>query len=210
MYIPRDFEETRVAVLREFVREHPFCTLVTAGSGGLIASHIPMGLEAEGDESGVLKGHVSRANPQWKTFDPEVEALAIFSGPEHYISPSWYAEKAATGKVVPTWNYAVVHVYGRLKTVDDAEWLRRHVEALTAIHEAEMREPWSVTDAPEDYLSAMVRGIVGMELAVTRIEGKWKASQNRSESDRRGVLRGLDELGTDRSRAMRLMVDERM
>ena len=136
MYIPKHFEETRLPVLHTLVEAHPFCTLATMGAGGLMASHIPMLLEREGPALGVLKGHVSRANPQWREFTPEVEALAIFMGPEHYITPTWYAEKAETGKVVPTWNYAVVHAYGRLRVVEDTAWLRGHVEALTKTHEA--------------------------------------------------------------------------
>jgi transcriptional regulator len=209
MYIPKHFEETRVPVLHAFVEAHPFCTLVTMGSSGLIASHIPVVLEREGTSLGVLKGHVSRANPQWREFTPEVEALAIFVGPDHYITPSWYAEKAETGNVVPTWNYAAVHAYGWLAIVKDAAWLRAHVEALTKIHEAERSTPWKVSDAPEEYVSAMVKGIVGLELAVTRIEGKWKASQNRSERDRQGVAQGLGELATENSRAMKALVEER-
>jgi transcriptional regulator len=130
-------------------------------------------------------------------------------GPEHYITPNWYAEKAETGKVVPTWNYAVVHAYGRLKTIEDAAWLCGHVKALTNAHEAGRPEPWKVDDAPEDFVSAMVKGIVGLELAVTRLEGKWKASQNRGERDRQGVAEGLGELGTERSRAMKALMAER-
>ncbi len=209
MYIPKHFEETRLPVLHEFIEAHPFCTLVTMGSSGLFASHIPMFLEQDGSSPGVLKGHLSRANPQWREFTPEIEALAIFSGPQHYITPTWYPEKAETGKVVPTWNYAVVHVYGRMTVVEDTTWLREHVEALTNIHEAGTAMPWKVSDAPEEFVSTMAKGIVGLELAVTRIEGKWKASQNRSERDRQGVAAGLEALATDESRAMKRLVDER-
>jgi transcriptional regulator len=187
------------------------------GSGGDDCVGAGLGgdeLGAAEDELGVLRGHVSRANPQWREFRPEVEALAMFLGPEHYITPAWYPEKAATRKVVPTWNYAAVHVYGRLRVIEDADWLRAHVEQLTEIHEAAMSEAgagetWKVSDAPEDFVSAMVKGIVGVELAVTKMEGKWKASQNRSEADRRGVAAGLAELGTERSRAMQALVDRR-
>jgi transcriptional regulator len=214
MYIPKHFEETRVAVLHALVEAHPLCTLVTMGAAGLTASHIPMVLEQDGPELGVLRGHVSRANPQWREFRPDVEALAIFSGPEHYITPAWYAEKAETGKVVPTWNYAVVHVYGPLKVIEDAAWLRAHVEQLTRIHEAEMAtasagEAWKVGDAPEDYVRTMLRGIVGLEIAVTRMEGKWKVSQNRPERDRQGVAEGLGALATERGRAIKALVEER-
>jgi transcriptional regulator len=209
MYIPKHFEETRLPVIHDLIDAHPFGSLVTMGSSGLIASHIPMVIEREGTSLGVLKGHLSRANPQWREFTPEIEALAIFNGPHHYITPSWYLEKAETGKVVPTWNYAVVHVYGRINISDDANWLRNHVEALTRIHEADMAIPWKVADAPDEYVKTMIKGIVGFELVVTRLEGKWKASQNRSESDRQGVATGLEELGTECSRAMKAMVEGR-
>jgi transcriptional regulator len=224
VYIPKHFEETRVAVLHALVEAHPLGTLVTMGAAGLIASHIPMVLELDGTELGVaardgaglgmLRGHVSRANPQWREFCPEVEALAIFSGPEHYITPAWYAEKAETGKVVPTWNYSVVDVYGRLRVIEDAAWLRTHVERLTNIHEAGRAmagagEAWKVGDAPEDYVTTMLRGIVGLEIAVSRMEGKWKVSQNRGERDREGVAAGLGELETESGRAMKALVEER-
>jgi transcriptional regulator len=209
MYIPRHFEETRLPVIHGLIDAHPFGTLVTTGPSGLIASHIPMVLEREGKELGVLRGHVSRANVQWKEFSADVDALAIFSGPHHYITPTWYEEKAVTGKVVPTWNYAVVHVYGRVSIHEGADWLRAHLERLTNIHEAGAATPWKVADAPEEYVSAMMKGIVGFELAITRLEGKWKASQNRSERDRLAVAEGLSRLGTEDSRAMKAMVERR-
>jgi transcriptional regulator len=140
---------------------------------------------------------------------PEAEALAIFSGPHHYITPSWYPEKGESGRVVPTWNYAVVHAYGRVRVIEDGEWLRQHVAALTDIHEAGMTKPWKVTDAPEEYVGSMVKGIVGLELTLTRLEGKWKASQNRAERDQRGAAEGLGELGTETSLAMKAMVEQR-
>jgi transcriptional regulator len=209
MYIPKHFEETRVPVLHAFVDAHPFGILITMGAAGMIASHIPMVLEHVGDSPGVLKGHISRANPQWREFSADVEALAIFNGPEHYITPTWYAEKVETGKVVPTWNYAAVHVYGRMKIMEDAQWLRAHLETLTNVHEAGFAIPWKVSDAPEEYVATMMKGIVGVELAVTRIEGKWKASQNRAERDRQGVAAGLGALETEKSRAMQALVEAR-
>ena len=203
MYIPKANEETRVPILHQLMRSHPLATLVTFWKSGLFASHLPMILD---EPAGLLKCHVSRANHQWKDFDPEVEALAIFSGPEHYISPAWYAEKQATGKVVPTWNYVVVHAYGHLKVMDDADWLRAHVESLTKIHEAAMRQPWAISDAPADYIASMIKGIVGLELKISRLEGKWKLGQNRSESDRQGVVEGLDARDTAGSHAMQQLV----
>jgi transcriptional regulator len=206
MYIPKFNEETRTPVLHQLIRSQPLASLVTFGKSGLFASHLPMILDELVSPLGLLKCHVSRANAQWKDFSPEVQALAIFSGAQHYISPNWYEEKQATGKVVPTWNYVVVHAYGYLKVMDDADWLRAHVESLTKIHEAASPAPWAVSDAPADYVASMIKGIVGLELKIDRLGGKWKVSQNRSESDRRGVVEGLDALGTADAEAMSLLV----
>jgi transcriptional regulator len=206
MYIPKSFEENRIQILHGFMRAHPFVSLITTGTSGLIASHVPMVLEAKESEMGTLKGHLSRANPQWREFSPEVQALVIFSGPDHYITPSWYEEKRTTGKVVPTWNYAVVHAYGFLKVIEDAQWLRAHLEELVPIHESAFPEPWKVSDAPEEYIVGQAKGIVGLELHIERLEGKWKLNQNRSESDRRGVVEGLDALDTPESLAMKELV----
>jgi transcriptional regulator len=156
-----------------------------------------------------LRGHLSRANTQWRDYTPSVEALAIFSGPQHYITPSWYPEKQETGKVVPTWNYVVVHAYGYLKVIEDREWLMAHLARLTGIHEAGSSVPWKITDAPADYIASQVKGIVGLEMAIERLEGKWKVSQNRSEQDRSGVARGLAELNTADSLAMQALVEKR-
>jgi transcriptional regulator len=209
MFVPKHFEETRLPVIQNLIDAHPFGSLVTVGPAGLFASHIPMVLERNGTSLGVLRGHLSRANPHWKEFSPEVEGLAIFSGPDHYITPTWYAEKAETGKVVPTWNYAVVHAYGRISTHEGADWLRAHLETLTNIHEAGMAAPWKLADAPDEYVSTMMKGIVGFEFAVTRLEGKWKASQNRPERDRLGVAEGLGGFDTEDGRAMKAMVERR-
>jgi transcriptional regulator len=207
MYIPKANEEKRVPVLHELIEAQPFGALITTGAGGLFASHIPMVLERSGATLGVLKGHVSRANTQWRDLSPDAEALAIFSGDHHYISPSWYPEKQDTGRVVPTWNYAVVHAYGTLRAVHDGKWLLAHLESLTGAHEAEFPAPWKVSDAPPDFIASHLKGIVGLELSITRLEGKWKASQNRSERDRAGVAHGLEALGTPESLAMKAMVE---
>jgi transcriptional regulator len=209
MYIPQANKEDRLPVLHKLMEDQPFISLVTMGASGLFASHIPMVLERNGTALGLLKGHLSRANPQWREFSPSVEALAIFSGPQHYITPNWYPEKAANGKVVPTWNYAVVHAYGHLKVIEDGEWLMAHLNTLTTIHEAGSPAPWKVTDAPADYIASLARGIVGLEMVIERIEGKWKVSQNRSEQDRSGVADGLAELNTTESLAMKALVEKR-
>jgi transcriptional regulator len=207
MYIPRANKEDRIPVLHKLMAEQPFASLVTMGTSGLFASHIPMVLEQKG-AMGLLKGHLSRANTQWRDYTPSVEALAIFSGPQHYITPSWYPEKQETGKVVPTWNYVVVHAYGYLKVIEDGEWLMAHLKNLTDAHEAGSPIPWKVGDAPADYIASMAKGIVGLEIAIERLEGKWKVSQNRSERDRGGVARGLAELNTTESLAMKALVEE--
>jgi len=206
VYIPKANEESRLEVLHDLIESHPLASLVTMTSSGLFASHLPMVLERKSATHGLLKGHLSRANKQWRDFQPEVEALAIFSGPEHYITPSWYVEKEETGKVVPTWNYAVVHVYGTLKVIEDPAWLIEHLNALTTVHEAAFPTPWQVSDAPADYVASLLNGIVGLELPIERIEGKWKASQNRSERDRAGVVEGLERLNTPESLAMKALV----
>lgn len=209
MYIPQANKEDRLPVLHKLMEDQPFTSLVTMGASGLFASHIPMVLERNGTALGLLKGHLSRANPQWREFSPSLEALAIFSGPQHYITPNWYPEKAANGKVVPTWNYAVVHAYGHLKVIEDSEWLKAHLNTLTTIHEAGSPAPWKVTDEPADYIASLARGIVGLEMVIERIEGKWKVSQNRSEQDRHGVADGLAELNTTESLAMKALVERR-
>ena len=178
------------------------------GVSGLFASHIPMILEDEGSQFGVLKGHISRANTQWQDFVPTVDALAIFAGHQHYITPNWYPGTREHGKEVPTWNYVVVHAYGPLKIIQDDHWLLTNVEKLTNIHEAASPNPWKVSDAPEDFIKSQLKGIVGLELPIQRLEGKWKVSQNRTERERNGVINGLAKLNTPESLAMKALVEE--
>jgi transcriptional regulator len=208
MYIPRANQEQRIPVLHKLMEEQPLASLITMGSSGLFASHIPMVLEQNGAK-GQLRGHISRANTQWRDYSPSVEALAIFSGPQHYITPNWYLEKEETGKVVPTWNYVVVHAYGYLKIIEDGEWLMTHLASLTKIHEAESPVPWKIGDAPPHYIASLAKGIVGLEITIGRLEGKWKVSQNRSEQDRARVAMGLAELNTKESLQMKALVEER-
>ena len=207
MYIPRANEETRVPVMRALIEAHPLATLVTLGASGLFASHIPMVLEDDGSQFGVLKGHIARGNAQWRDFVSTVDALAIFAGHQHYITPNWYPGKKEHGKEVPTWNYAVVHAYGPLKVIEDEQWLMTFLNRLTNIHEAASPVPWKVSDAPEDFIKSMLRGIVGLEVPIRRLEGKWKVSQNRTESDRKGVIAGLEKLSTPESLAMKALVE---
>ena len=192
MYLPAHFEQTDRAALHALMREHPLAALVTCGPEGLTADPVPLELDPADGENGTLLGHVARANPLWRVA-AGTSVLAIFNGPQAYVSPSWYASKAATHKVVPTWNYTVVHAHGVLEAVDDAPWLRALVGRLTDRHEAARAAPWAVHDAPEDYVQQMLRAIVGIRIPVARLIGKWKVSQNRSEGDRLGVAAGLGE-----------------
>jgi transcriptional regulator len=208
MYIPRHNEEKRLSVMRALMTAQPLGTLVTLGASGLFASHIPMVVEDDGSQYGVLKGHISRANPQWRDFVPTVDALAIFAGHQHYISPNWYPETKERGKGVPTWNYIVVHAYGPLKVIQDHDWLLTNVEKLTNIHEAGSPVPWKVSDAPHDFIKSQLNGIVGLEIPIQRLEGKWKVSQNRTERERNGVIEGLAKLNTPESLAMKALVEE--
>jgi transcriptional regulator len=209
MYIPRANEEKRIPVLHELIGAQPFASLITLGNDGLFASHIPMVLEQDGSEFGVLKAHISRANTQARDLVPTVDALAIFSGHQQYISPTWYPGTYEHGKEVPTWNYAVVHAYGPLLLREDASWLLAHLERLTNIHEAASERPWKVSDAPHEYIQSQIKGIIGLELPIRRLEGKWKTSQNRNERDRLAVSEGLARRNTPESLAMKALVDRR-
>jgi transcriptional regulator len=200
MYLPKHFEESRIDVLHGLIRAHPLGALVTTGANGLEANHVPFEIDPDPAPFGTLRAHVARANPVWR--EGAGDALVIFQGPDIYVSPSWYPSKREGGKVVPTWNYAVVHAYGALRAIDDAAWLRAFVERLTDRHEAARPDRWHVTDAPADYVDKMLTAIVGIELPVTRLVGKWKVSQNRPAADRAGVIAGLEADGDDAARAM--------
>ncbi|HEY2559716.1 MAG TPA: FMN-binding negative transcriptional regulator [Caldimonas sp.] len=192
MYLPAHFNEARPAVLRAFVRDHPLGLLVTQSRGGDIdANSVPFILDADGDAPGVLRAHVARANPVWTTARDDVDALVVFQGPQGYVSPGWYPSKAEHGKVVPTWNYLMVQARGRLRAIDDRAWLRDFVTRLTARHESGRAMPWAVGDAPADFIDTMLGAIVGIELPLSSLVGKWKVSQNRGEADRAGVIEGL-------------------
>ena len=195
MYQPPHFREDDPAVQHALIRAHPLGLLVTMGADGLEANLIPFVLDASAGPHGTLRGHLARPNPQWRQFDPAVEALVVFQGPEAYITPSWYATKAETGRVVPTWNYVVVQVRGGMTTTDDPAWLRSQIGSLTAQQEAPRAEPWHVDDAPAAFVEGQIRGIVGIEIAITRIDGKWKTSQNRPAADHAGIIAGLSADG---------------
>lgn len=199
MYRPPVFREDSVDVMQALIRSHPFATLITLEKGEPCGTHIPFVL-TDGGAHGVLQGHVARPNTIWSDRDPDTEVLVIFQGANHYITPSWYTSKAEHGKVVPTWNYDALHVYGRMTAIEDPDWLLAHLNALTDFMEGEREKPWKVSDAPADYIDKMVRAIVGLEIGITRLEGKSKMSQNRNEADRQGTVKGLEAEGTDAAR----------
>jgi transcriptional regulator len=199
MYLPSHFEEKRADVLHDFVRAHPLGLMVTpTDTSGLLANSIPFILDVDpAGGPGILRGHVARANPVWREARGDVESLVAFQGPQAYVSPSFYPSKVEHGKAVPTWNYVMVQARGSFRAIDDVSWLRAFVTRLTERHESLRAAPWAVSDAPEDYLATMLRAIVGVEIALTSLVGKWKASQNRSAADREGVARGLQDAGLD-------------
>ena len=191
MYLPPHFEEHRAPVLHALVETHPLGLLVTQSDAGLAANPIPWLLDVEADGSTLLRGHVARANPVWREARGDVDSLVVFQGPQAYVSPSLYPSKAEHGKVVPTWNYIMVQARGRLEVMDDAAWKLAFVTRLTQRHESQRAAPWAVGDAPADYIESMLRAIVGVQLRLSALGGKWKTSQNRSAADRAGVAAGL-------------------
>lgn len=209
MYQPPHFREDRLEVQHALIAAHPLGLLITTGTSGLVANPIPFALDPSASPLGTLRAHLSRANPQWRDFDPAQEALVVFQGVETYITPSWYAAKREHGKVVPTWNYAIVQAYGRITLIEDPAWLLTQIGAVTAAQEARQPKPWAVSDAPDDFIAAQIKGIVGVEIEIARIEGKWKVSQNRPEADRAGVVAGLRGMGDEDSRRMADLVEER-
>lgn len=217
MYIPRSNAESRPEVLVEFMRAHPLAAFVSAGPAGeLWATHLPVVVDPTRGSHGVVEGHLARANPHHELIRAAAasgpgaaESLLIFTGPEAYVTPTWYPAKAVDGRVVPTWNYVAVHAYGRVTLHDDPEWLLAHVSRLTDRSEATRPHAWEVTDAPADYVASNLRAIVGFELEISRLEGRWKMSQNRSDDDIDGVVEGLSASERPMDRAVAAIVEER-
>jgi len=207
MYLPAHFEESRADVMHQLIRDHPLGTLVTCGADGLNANHVPFDIDPDPAPLGTLRAHVARANPMWKAFSREVEPLVIFQGAQSYITPSWYQTKKETGKVVPTFNYVVVHAYGSMRVIEDSAWLRKFVGGLTDRFESARAQPWAVTDAPEEFIAMQLRAIVGIEIQLTRLVGKWKTSQNRPAVDQAGVVAGLRESDDAVAHAMAAAVE---
>ena len=210
MYNPRPFEETRTEVLHALMAQHPLAAVVVHTADGLVADHVPLLLRTSDQGDTTLVGHVARANPLWQ---PDADGalrqvLAIFQGPGCYISPNWYPTKADGGKVVPTWNYAVVHASGPLRAVHDADWKLALLNQLTQTHESAQPHPWGVGDAPADYIERLMSAIVGIEIPVVRLQGKWKVSQNQPEVNQQGVLAGLKAAGGSDQLAVATCVEQ--
>lgn len=205
MYTPTPHREQRPEVLRQFLRDHPLGMLVSVADGAPRITHLPLHLDPG---AGFLRGHLARANPHWETLDG-AQATVVFRGEEHYVSPSWYATKREDGKVVPTWNYIAVEITGRVRITEDAAFLLRNLNELTDENEAGFAEPWNVGDAPERYIDGRLRAIVGVEIAIETIEGKWKLSQNRPDADQEGVIAGLKGIGSHRSLALAEVMERR-
>jgi len=192
MYLPKHFAETDIAVMHDLMRTHPFATLVTQGPDGLDANHIPLHLDASTGPNGTLRGHIARANPLATDATVNRKILVIFKGPDSYISPSGYATKAEHGKVVPTWNYVAVHAHGALRLIDDRDWLLAQLDTLTTEHESALPQPWSIDDAPADYIGKMLGAVVGIEITIDRLIGKWKVSQNQPPANQVSLIAALD------------------
>ncbi|HEV3044229.1 MAG TPA: FMN-binding negative transcriptional regulator [Roseiarcus sp.] len=195
MYEPPLHKKESLEAQHALIRSQPLGVLVSKGPDGLEANAIPFLIDASASKLGTLRAHMARANPQWRSLGAADEALVVFQGPDRYISPNWYATKRDTGKVVPTWNYVMVQARGRPRVIEDPEWLRAQIEELTRTHEGRRPAPWAVSDAPADFVAMQVKAIVGVEIEIARIAGKWKASQNRPAADREGVIEGLTAEG---------------
>jgi transcriptional regulator len=202
MYQPEHFKETRPGAMQQLIREHALGTLVTLGLDGLNANHLPFDFDPEPAPFGTLRAHVARSNPVWRDLVSNVDVLAVFQGPSAYISPGWYPTKHEHGRAVPTYNYMVVHAYGPLRVVQDVVWLRALLGRLTDRHEAGMPQPWQVDDAPEDFIEKMLTAVVGIEIPVVRLIGKWKLSQNQPPENRIGAEHGLRAQGGEQAKAM--------
>jgi transcriptional regulator len=209
MYQPPHFREDRRDVQHALIKNHSLGLLITAGPGGLQANFIPFLIDAATSDHGTLRAHLARANPQLRELAAVDECLVVFQGAQTYVSPSLYPTKQETGKVVPTWNYITVHAWGRPQVMDDAAWIRDQIEDLTRHKEAARAAPWQVSDAPEAFLAAQIKGIVGLQIPIARIEGKWKVSQNRTAADQAGVAEGLRG-ASEEADVMAALVAERM
>jgi transcriptional regulator len=203
MYVPNHFKEDDQQKLLQYIRDYSFGVLVVADGQGIEANHVPFHLSSEANDSiGYLQCHLARSNPVWRRMQGGAKVLAVFQGPDAYVSPTWYPTKIETGRVVPTWNYLAVHAQGSAQIIQDAGWLKHHLHQLTDQHESQMEIPWSVDDAPTNYIEGMVKAIVGVEIIIETLTGKLKASQNQPEKNRAGVKAGLATVDRTQKGAM--------
>lgn len=209
MFQPPVFQEDRIEVMHDLMVAHPFATIVSAATGILTADHVPLVLHGSDEENGILQGHIAVANPLFRETTGPMEILTIFQGPQTYVTPSWYASKQEHGKVVPTWNYVVVHARGVLEFVREPDWLMRHLNDLTKQHENHRPEPWAVSDAPSDFVARQLRGLVGFEITIKELQGTWKVSQNKTLKDWVGVKSGLEQTEAADAAAIARLLEDR-
>ncbi len=208
MFQPPLFKEDRLSVMHDLIDAYSFGILIAHEDGEISANHLPFVLHRDLGDKGTLRAHMAKGNPLWKNFGPDTNVIVIFQGTHHYISPAWYASKAEHGKVVPTWNYATVHTRGVLKLIDDPDWLITQIGSLSDIHEEGRDDPWKVTDAPDKYIRGQMKGIIGLEIEIADLTGKWKMSQNKNDADKAGIFAGLEADGDENAREMiRVMKD---
>lgn len=208
MFQPPMFNEERIEVMQNMIKTHPFASLVSMQEGEIVADHIPLVMHSELSDKGILRGHISRANPIAEKRDETIDVLVMFSGPHHYITPSWYPSKAEHEKVVPTWNYIVVHARGKVKFITDPQWMLAHLTELTDRNEKERKTPWKVSDAPIEFIKRQFRGIVGIEIEITQLQGTWKVSQNKTKVDHQGVIEGLNSDSSEGAKMMSVCVEQ--
>lgn len=208
MYVPKHHEEKNISILHALVKTHSLAMWATQGDSELLVNHIPFFLDPTRGNLGTLVGHVAKANRVWQSFSTTVNSVLVFQGAETYITPSWYPSKHGHGEAVPTWNYAVVHVHGLPRAIENREWLLQHLNQLTDSHEAEQALPWKVSDAPQEFTERLLRSIVGIEIPIAKIVGKWKVSQNRSEPDKLGIVTGLLARDDQQSKEMASLVNQ--
>ncbi len=210
MYLPPYHVETDASVMQSLILRYPLGTWVTSGADGMAANHIPFVLDPARGPHGTLRAHVARANPIWRMLSDGADSLVIFQGPQSYITPSWYPGKLADGKVVPTWNYTVVHARGVACAMEDPVWIHRLIADLTQANESSKPQPWQVSDAPAEFIAQMAKAIVGIEITLTGMEGKWKLSQDETLADRQGTVAGLAAQGDSNAAALSQLVQERI
>lgn len=210
MYLPHYFEENRIDELHGLIRTHPLATIAVVAGGEVFTAHLPMLITDSDGEFGTLRAHMPRSDPMWQQFAHASDVVAIFQGEQTYVSPNWYPSKQATGKQVPTWNYAVVNAHGKPRAIEDADWLFVHLNEMTDAQEAGQRLPWKVSDAPREFIDKLLGAIVGIEMPITRITGKWKMNQDEVPEDQQGVVSNLLMRKDDASLKIAKMVEQRM